>query len=213
MPLETDSRLPAIVFRLGTCDESEVPVTFNLDTCAGMNVGNLLVHQYLITKFPDCVHSYEEYNDENPFNPIALEGVTADTSDKEEFENGKLTAVVRYHTRYELDGQRQLISFGLGSDIAVNGLIGLPTLREWKVVLDIHDGKAYSKNMTLQWPMEFTDAACGLPPQVKFAASDFVRPLQSTSEGKALAAIVKVPLPPLLETPVPLPSEATVSSN
>ncbi len=202
MPLECDSNLPAILMRLGQCDESEVQVSFNLDTCAGMNTGNLRIHQYLITTFPTCVHSYEEYNDSNPFSPISLEGVTTDSSSSEDFESGKLTALVRYHTRYsERNGTKKLLSFGLGESVAVNGLIGLPTLRDWKMVIDLDDNLAFSKNLCLKWKLEFNDAARGLPTDVAFKSSNFVRPMETTDTGMALATIIKVPssapLPPV----------------
>jgi hypothetical protein len=205
MPLDCDSNLPAVVMRLGKCDKSEVPVAFNIDTCAGMNTGNLDIHKYVITNFPECVHSYEEYNDENPFTPISLEGVTTDTESVENFETGKLTALVRYYTRYINEKEdHELLCFGLGRGIAVNGLIGLPTLRAWKMVIDLDENRVYSKSMRLQWKMEFIDAARGLPSDVTFDPAQFVRPSAPTKEGSALATILKVPtLPPAPSGPIP----------
>ncbi len=205
MPIECDSNLPAVVMRLGKCNDSEVPVTFNIDTCAGMNTGNLDIHKYVFTNFPECVHSYEEYNDDNPFTPISLEGVTADEESTVNFENGKLTALVRYHTRYVNEKkENELLSFGLGRGIAVNGLIGLPTLRAWKMVIDLDDSKVYSKSMRLSWKMEFIDAARGLPSDVTFNPDQFVRPRAPTKEGSTLATILEVPkLPPAPTGPTP----------
>lgn len=178
MPLKTDSNLPAMSMRLGVTDENEVSVRFNLDTCAGMTTGNKKLHQYIITNFPEIVHSYEEYNGSNPFSPIILEGVTS-TGDNSDFETGKLTAIVTYYTRYTVNGEALTISFGLGDSIAVNGIIGLPTLREWKMVLDIDEGIAYSKLLNLRWNMEFIDASQGLPQGVSFTEKDFVPPNRS----------------------------------
>lgn len=178
MPLKTDSNLPAMSMRLGVTDENEVLIRFNLDTCAGMTTGNKKLHQYIITNFPEIVHSYEEYNGSNPFSPIVLEGVTS-TGDNSDFETGKLTAIVTYYTRYTVNGKALTISFGLGDSIAVNGIIGLPTLREWKMVLDIDEGIAYSKLLNLRWNMEFIDASQGLPQGVSFTEKDFVPPNRS----------------------------------
>lgn len=200
MPIECESDLPAIVLRLGTDPSSEIPVTFNLDSCAGMSTGNLQIHHYLITKFPDCVHSYEEYNDANPFTPIALEGITTDVRDVEEFEKGRLTALVTYKTCYLINNIPQTLSFGLGSSIAVNGLIGLPQLRKWKIVMDFDSNIAFSKNMKLSWTMEYVDAARGLPPQVDFDSSKFIRPKQTSTDGKQISKIFKIsaaPAPPI----------------
>ena len=71
--------------RLGTNDVNEIQVRFNLDSCAGMNTGNKLIHQYIVTHFPQIVKSYEEYNGSNPFSPILLEGVTT-SGDNTDFE-------------------------------------------------------------------------------------------------------------------------------
>jgi hypothetical protein len=116
MPLQTDSNLPAMSMRLGSCDKGEVQVRFNLDTCVGMTTGNERLHQYIITNYPKIVHSYEEYNRSNPFSPISLEGVTSN-GDNLDFETGKLTAVVTYYTRYKHNGKAVTISFGLGEGV------------------------------------------------------------------------------------------------
>ena len=38
------------------------------------------------------------------------------------------------------------LSFGLGDAISVNAIIGLPTFREWKIVLDVDDKKIRFEN-------------------------------------------------------------------
>lgn len=85
--------------RLGSTDKNKVQVTFNLDTCAGMTTGNKRLHQYIITNFPEIIHSYEGYNGSNPFSPIVLEGVTS-TGDSSDFETGKLKAILTYYMHY-----------------------------------------------------------------------------------------------------------------
>ena len=187
MPLECASNLPAVLMRLGTMDDSEIQVSFNLDTCAGMNTRNLRIHQYLITKSPTIVHNYEEYTDLNPFTPVSLEGVTSESFHEADFQSGKLITVVRYHARHQDTNTEKLLCFGLGDGIAVNGLIGLPTLRDWQIVLDIVLSKAYPKSMRIQWDMEFVDAAKGLPADIKFHKSEFVQPPEPISAGIALA--------------------------
>lgn len=203
MPLQTDSNLPAMSMRLGSSDDGEVQVRFNLDTCAGMTIGNKGLHQYIITNYPEIVHSYEEYNGSNPFSPIVLEGVTSN-GDNSDFETGKLTAVVTYYTRYKHNDEAVTISFGLGDSIAVNGIIGLPTLREWKMVLDIDEGIAYSKLLNLKWPMEFIDASQGLPDGVTFSEKDFVPP------NRSLATMMKPPAP---LPPAPSPNAVTAPNT
>ena len=186
--------------RLGTNDVNEIQVRFNLDSCAGMNTGNKLIHQYIVTHFPQIVKSYEEYNGSNPFSPILLEGVTT-SGDNTDFETGKLTAVVTYYTRYTIHGEPLTISFGLGDSISVNGIIGLPTLRECKMVLDIGEGIAYSKLLHLRWNMDFIDASQGLPDGVAFSEKNFVPPPHTLSETNRSASPTSSSKPSSEESP------------
>ena len=46
---------------------------------------------------------------------------------------GKLAAIVTYYTRYTSVNKFPIfLSFGLGNEVAVNTIIGKPTLKEWK---------------------------------------------------------------------------------
>ena len=42
----------------------------NVDYCSVTNVGNIRLHQWIITTNPDIVDSYIQFNDEKPFDPI-----------------------------------------------------------------------------------------------------------------------------------------------
>ena len=42
---------------------------------------------------------------------------------------GKITAIVRYWLRYQVNNKYITLSFGLRADVVVNSIIGLPTLR------------------------------------------------------------------------------------
>ena len=69
IPLPINNALPAVEFRFGTDDENEIQFLCHVDSCAGMNTGSLLMHQWVMTKCPHIVAKYEEFNDENPFTP------------------------------------------------------------------------------------------------------------------------------------------------
>ena len=96
MPLDLDNGLPAIEFRFGSRIADEICFLCHIDTCAAMNTGKLLVHQWIITKHLYIVSSYEQFDDENPFDPLSLS--CAVTMDEVSATYGKLTAVVTYHT-------------------------------------------------------------------------------------------------------------------
>ena len=126
--------LPAAELRLVDCDAHKVPCIFYLDSYASMNSDNLLVHQWLVTKYPDIVDPYEQFDDANPFRTIVLSG-NIDTDDMENFESGNLTAVVTYKTRYDkVYGTPVKVSFGLGWSLGVNEIVGLPSLTDWKMI-------------------------------------------------------------------------------
>ena len=143
MPLAVSNGLPAVEFLLGYSNYTKVPCRFHLDSCASMNTGNLLVNEWLMTKYPEIVHRYEKFDDSNPFKPIMLEGALKVDSAKE-FEAGKLTATVTYNTSYtHSNGEPFCITFGIGTTVSVNATIGLPTLTARKMILDIDKNKAF----------------------------------------------------------------------
>ena len=79
-------------------------------------------------KIPRDFHSFEKFDDSNPFEPIILEG-TLNIDSAKEFEAGKRTSTVTYNTRYTgSNGEPVRITFGIGATISVNAIIGLPIL-------------------------------------------------------------------------------------
>ena len=185
MPLSLDNNLPAAVFRFGSTDTNEIPFSCHIDTCAAMNTGNLRLHQWIMTEYPEIVESYEEYTDANPFNPIALD-CAVPVSNQDDNSN-KLTAVVTYKTRYvDKSGKKLTISFGLGESISVNAILGLPTIKSLKLVLDIDGGRAISKVLDIYFDLVFQNAASGFPAGVSFDKKDFKRPPVKNDSGLAL---------------------------
>ena len=181
MPLDLDNGLPAMLLQLSgpKHDGSPCKVNFlaHLDSCAAMNTGNLLVHQWLITKYPEIVVSYEEHDDANPFCPITLECAVDVSSPNARNLLDKLTAVVTYKTGYTDDaGEKVHVSFGLGAGDGPNAIIGIPTFKKWKIVLDISSNMMVAKSLNKQFSVEYANAVHGLPPSIQFVAADFVRP-------------------------------------
>ena len=80
-----------------------------------MTTGNKKLHQYIITNFPEILHSYEEYNSSNPFGVFS----TGNSSDLQ---------LLSPITQDTLNGEARIILFGLGDSIAVNSIIGIPKL-------------------------------------------------------------------------------------
>ena len=73
MPLSLDNELPSTVLRFGTSDANEAAFTCHLDSCAAINIGNSLLHMWIMTEYPEILHSYKRYDDDSPFQPITLD--------------------------------------------------------------------------------------------------------------------------------------------
>ena len=91
MPLDIDNGLPAMHMIFGTYNKNEAKFCTNVDACAGMNVGNLKLHQCIITKNPYIVESYIHFEDVNPFDPILL---NCDLDKGNKFKKKTLTSLV-----------------------------------------------------------------------------------------------------------------------
>ena len=179
MPLDLDNGLPGVVIRFATPSniESTAPAFLcHLDSCAGMNTGNLTIHQYIITKHPSIVAEYIQFDDNNPFDPIRLECAVPQLALADE-KQGCLTAIVRYFTKYtHKDGKPVILSFGLGKDVTVNAIIGLPTLRQWGGDIILSKNTFIAQNLNTEFPLDFKSANNFICPPEFIPTRDFIRP-------------------------------------
>ena len=188
MPIDLDNGLPGIAIRFesntNTKDDDEIVFGCLVDTCAAMNTGNLLVHKWIMSQHPHLVVEYSQHDDTIPFEPLQLrcaleqDGSTIATENSNL--NDCLTAVVRYRTKYTFtNGQPVTIAFGLGAHVAVNSIIGLPTLRQWKADIQLSSSCLLAKELNIEFPLEFAQAVHGIPHAANFNVSDFVRPVNN----------------------------------
>jgi len=180
MPLDVDNGLPGIELWFGTESSSEVSFICHMDTCAAMNTGNLLVHQWLMSKFPHIVAEYIQYDDVKPFEPLQLHCAVNDLV-KTESMHGKLTAIVRYWLRHKRDGKPVILSFGLGASVEVNSIVGITTIRQWNSVFDFSSNELVAKSINSRFPLIYESTKHGLPTGVHFSSEDFIRPLQGAT--------------------------------
>jgi hypothetical protein len=129
MPITTQNDLPHIRFPIGgtTTDGSLLNL---FDTGAALNTGQLYYHLSLKNKRPDLIHSYEEFNGTNPFDPIKLCGAITDPTTYDTGKHGILSAVIRYKTPFYVKGSPCIIAYALGKDVSVNSILGIPTITE-----------------------------------------------------------------------------------
>ena len=95
--------------------------------------------------------------------------------------HGKLTVLVRYHLRYQLEDHPVIISFGLGAYVAVNSIIGLPTLRQWSGLINFGANKLVATALNAQFHALYEPTNQRLPPTVTFTEDTFIRPGRGNS--------------------------------
>jgi hypothetical protein len=124
--------------------EDPVELVCLFDCGAALSSGYLPYHLWIMHEHPDFIASFETFDDDHPFEPIKLGGAISNPSDYDESKHGLLTAVIRYKTAYQdRDGHPINISFGLGTDMTVNTIFGLPSIRDLGMVPDFQAGRVY----------------------------------------------------------------------
>ena len=62
--------------------------------------------------------------------------------------------------------------------MAVNSLVGIPTIKVWKSLLDFNENTFIARGLHTQFPLIYKSTKHRLPPGVMFSAADFVPPFQ-----------------------------------
>ena len=150
-----------------------------------MNTANLTLHQWIMTTYPAIVDSYEQFDDATPFQPIGLD-CAVPSADTNAIGN-QLTAVVMYKTRYrDENGAPVTLSFGLGKAIKINAIIGLPTIKKWKMITDLDSNKATSKYLNIYFDLCYEHAAQGMSKGIPFDSTQFIHPQRANATDLAL---------------------------
>ena len=85
--LDVDNGLPGIELWFGKSSSTEIGLLCHLHSCAAMNIGNLRVHQWLMTTYPHFLSEYIQYSDSTSFQPLQLSCVVTDVETKESTSN------------------------------------------------------------------------------------------------------------------------------
>ena len=158
MSIAIDNGLPHITVSLGSNPTLDPKLNGLMDTCGALNTGCLKFHLWLMSEWPDLFAEFISFDNANPFEPIKLGGTIRDPSDLSAADHGTLSAVVRYYTPYtDVSGSPITVSFGLGSDITVNTMFGLPML------CDVDGGRAPKTPWASPPPRYLKSKKAGLP--------------------------------------------------
>ena len=173
MSLDTKNGLPGIPIKIGQTSSSISPKFLaHIDTCASMNTVNILPHQWIITTYPSFVAEYTQFDDDNDeFQPIQLQLAINNSDTPTQSNAERLTATIKYYTPYtSADGQSILLSFGLGADVLVQSIIGLPTLRKWNCHIKLCGNHMVCLFLKSIFPLFFERTKPGLPSGITFSA-------------------------------------------
>ena len=173
IPMDVDNGLPGIEMWLGRNEVTEVGLRMNLDSCTTMNTDNLRVHQWLTTAHPHLVAEYIQFDESNPFKPPQL-WCTVQDYESVLATHGRMT--VYYWMRYKTNDAVITLSFGLGANVYVNFIEGLPTLCRCGGVLNFADSIFLAPALEKHFPLHYEPTKQGLPHSVQFDAKSFIRP-------------------------------------
>ena len=135
MPITSSNDLPHCSLILGK-GRSKCLLSVLFDTGAALTTGYLPFHKHLIAQNSSAVHSFEEFDGPNPFDPIKLTGAITNTSDYNADKHGILSAVVRYFTPYcDSAGKKLLLPVALGNEMAVDTILGNTVISQWQMIL------------------------------------------------------------------------------
>jgi hypothetical protein len=185
MPVAIDNGLPHIDIRIGDQQDPSSNHHFAclLDTCAALNTGYNKYHFWLASVYPHCVAELIHCDDpENPFEAARLLGAVADSTTVDLSTHGRLTSVIRYFTPYTIGNTKQpvIISFGLGPDVSVNSILGLPSIDSFNLNINLGTNRAYSSICDITFDITRARISHGLAPSISFDLDHFQRTNPST---------------------------------
>ena len=95
--------LPSFKLHLCSTEDDEHYIRILVDTNTAMNTSNLAYHKWVIPQFPHIISEYVKFGSNVTF-VVAQLFVTLDLGYKNQSTNhGKMTAVYRFHTPYNLN--------------------------------------------------------------------------------------------------------------
>ena len=192
MPIRVDNGLPHLRLNLGLSSDATLSVLF--DSGAALSSGYLPYHLWIMRENPDIVASFERFDDSNPFEPIKLGGAIRHPDDYNESMHGQLTAIIRYKTPYvDTAGNPIRISFGLGNDMTVNTILGMPIIKDLGMIPNFRAGTVTCEDSPATFSIRYQETSCG------FLASD--------APAAAFSALPVADMYPSILPPTPSPSE------
>lgn len=109
-----------------------------------------------MTEYPHIVAEYIQFDDVCWFDPLPLQLYCA-INDLVQTKSmyGKTTVIKQYWICNKHDCKQAVFYFRLGSSIAINSIIGIPTIKVWKSVFDFTSDKLVTNVINTCFPFVF----------------------------------------------------------
>jgi hypothetical protein len=155
MPIRIHNGLPHLRSNLGP----SAPATLSalLNSGAALSSGYLpSYHLWIMRQTPESVASFE------PFEPIEPDGAICHPDDHNESVHGQLTVIIRCKTPHvEHDGSPIRVSFGLGNNMTVNTILGMPVLKHLGMIPNFCGGSVICEDAPATFSLRHHATCCG----------------------------------------------------
>ena len=157
MPISINNNLPCVDFRVGNGAHHSPSLCMLVDSVAAMNTGHLAYHHSVMAQFLDIVEEYIECGPGTKYDLVHLKVNVTQSTAVDQFNDGILSAIIRYNTPYRCDSHHLNLSFALGDALSLRTILGTLALEAMYSVLDLSDKKLVLKRLNVILPLVMTD--------------------------------------------------------
>ena len=156
--------LPCIKLLIGMLSHDEDKMSILVDTGAVINTGNKTYHQWFMSQCPSMIDEYIECGSNTDYNVVQILAALDLKGTSQPVDNGSMTAVIRYETPCLIHNTDPFIlSFALGTDVALRSVLGIPCLLFMGVVVDLENGQLDCKELNSMFPLHLDPPGKYLP--------------------------------------------------
>ena len=165
--ISINNNLPCVDFRVGNGAHHSPSLYMLVDSGAAMNTGHLTYHRSVMAQFPDIIEEYIECGPGTKYDLVHLKVAVTQSTALDQFNDGTLSAIIRYKAPYCCDSQYLILSFTLGDSLSLRTILGTPALEAMHSVLDLSDKKLVLKRLNVTLPLVMIEPSPALQPPTK----------------------------------------------
>ena len=135
MPIVINKALSCVDFFFGRTKDLNNTVKMFVDSDAATNIDHKDYYREFMTQCPNTIEEYIECGSGSKWDSLNLEGaIYTDMGNNNN--HGAVTVLIRYRTPFLIDGSPLIIIFGLGEDVSLCTVLGLPVMLLLRKFLD-----------------------------------------------------------------------------